>query len=303
MYARRVAPPVAAPANPSSSVGFTFRRLGKPEELRAAEELQRVAVGGADEAPVPVPVLRAVQDHGGIVLGAFADIYLAGLSVGFLGWDGQALYHYVHRFVVRPEYLHHGLGRRLAAVVRDEARQQGLETLRGTYDPLSSRAAYLTVHVLGGRPERYLVHHYGQSPDPAAVDRESDRVRWLWAIADPAIDERLAARPDRAASPDPRFAAAVPIVETEPGETGLRLPTAVAEPSAATVTLEIPFDIDLIREHEPVGARRWRHAVRDAFRASFDLGYRVVDFAVSSTDHERRSYYLLEAGPTPPPPA
>src|SRR5579871_5720302 len=129
--------------------GFGFRRLGKPEELRAAEELQRVASGGSHEAPVPLPVLRSLPDHGGLVLGAFADIYLAGLSVGYLGWDGPGLYHYVHRFVVRPEYANHGLGRALAGYLRTEVQQQGLESVRGVFDPLSSRSAGLVHGRLG----------------------------------------------------------------------------------------------------------------------------------------------------------
>ena len=290
---------------PGAAPGFTFRRLGKPEELRAAEDLQRSAPGGADESPVPVPVLRAMQDHGGLVLGAYADIHLAALSVGFLGFDGAGLYHYLHRFVVRPEYGQHRLGRRLAMMLRGELRQQGLESVRGSFDPLSSRAAYLAVHVLGARPDKYLVHYYGQSTDPEAADRESDRVRWAWAIGDdPAVDP-VTAPPLRGSTPDPAFANAPALLESETGESGLRLPTAVSEPSTPRATLEIPFDIDLIREHEPKGARRWRHAVRDGFRGALDLGYEVAGFEVRSEGHERRAYYLLTAPPpaAPAPPA
>ncbi|HTT25811.1 MAG TPA: hypothetical protein VMH90_02455, partial [Thermoplasmata archaeon] len=275
--------------------GFVFRRLGKPEELRAAEELQRAGPSGTEEGPVTVPTLRAMQDQGGLVLGAFADIYLAALSVGFLGWDGTALYHYVQRFLVRPEYLNHGLGRRMGAYLRDEVRQQGIDTVRGTFDPLISRSAFFAVHRLGVVPDRYLVHYYGQQGGNEALDHESDRVRWSWAIGDPSGDDRLAPGAGAPAAVDPRFRDAPRLVETEVVESGLRLPTAVVEPATPFAQLEIPFDIDLIRQHEGAGLRRWRHAVRDAFRASFDLGYRVADFAVLRDAHERRSVYLLAA--------
>ncbi|HEV8049755.1 MAG TPA: GNAT family N-acetyltransferase, partial [Thermoplasmata archaeon] len=283
-----------------------FRRLIKPEELRAAEELQRSGPVGADEAAVPVPVLRTMQDQGGLVLGAFTDIYLAGTSVGFLGWDGQGLYHYLQRFVVRPEYRNHGLGRRLTAFVRDEARQQGLDAIRGTFDPLSSSSAFFAVHRLGATPERYLTHYYGQQGGDGTVDHESDRLRWVWPLTDPALDERLARPTAPGAAPDPRFTGAPSLLETEVADSGLRLPSAVSEPSTPFAQLEIPFDIDLIRQHEPAGIRRWRHAVRDAFRACFDLGYRVVDFDVLRTEHERRAVYLVQApstAPVPPAPA
>jgi predicted GNAT superfamily acetyltransferase len=93
---------------------------------------------------------------------------------------------------------------------------------------------------------------------------------------------------------------------TEASDSGLRVPTAVEEPSAAEAHLEVPFDLRAIREHEESALRRWRHAVRDAFRAAFDLGYLVDDFAVVTHDHERRSFYFLtrsapEPGPAPAP--
>jgi len=280
--------------------GFVFRRLEKPEEFRAAEELQRSGPTGADEPVVPVSILRAVQDHGGLVLGAFADIYLAGVSLGFLGWDGSALYHYVHRFAVRPEYRHHGLGFRLAGVLRDEVRRQGIDSVRGSFDPLSREGATLAVHRLGALPDRYLVHYYGQQGGSDAVDRESDRLRFGWMLSSPLVEERIAApRANREAAG--ATSSGIPeVVETQVGESGLRIPIAVVEPTAPRVRLEIPFDLDLVRQHEPRSSSVWRHAVRDAFRASFDLGYTVDDFVTFREGHERRGAYVL-AKSTPPP--
>ncbi|MCI4321940.1 MAG: hypothetical protein L3K05_06515, partial [Thermoplasmata archaeon] len=65
---------------------FQLRRLQKPEEFRALEELQH-SIGSAED-PAPTPLLRVMQDSGGLVVGAFAEIYLAGFTAGFLGWDG-----------------------------------------------------------------------------------------------------------------------------------------------------------------------------------------------------------------------
>ncbi len=281
-------------ASAPGSDAFRLHRLGKPEELRAAEELQHLGPAAALEGVAPLHLLRAVEDHGGLALGAFADIYLAGVSIGFLGFDGNALYHYVHRFAIRPEYQNHGLGQRLALAVREEVRRQGLESIRGTVDPLQSRAAYLLFHRLGATSNRYRVHYLGQIGSEGDADRESDRIEWRWAINDPRIEAELARPHEAATGPDPRFAKAPALLETETGESGLPLPSAVIEPTAPVVQLEIPFDVDLVRQHEPAGARRWRHAARDAFRSAFDLGYAVVGFDVVRRGHERRSVYLLE---------
>ena len=262
------------------------------------EEVER-AVWGREAAgsALPVPLLRALQDNGGLVLGAFADIFLAGFTASLIGWDGGTLYHYSHLTAVRPEYQNHHLGFRLKAFQRDEVLKLGLQEIRWAFDPLQSRGAWLNVRRLGARPDRYYPHYYGQLADAVNQGLETDRIRAVWSLASPGVEERIAGRSPTAAEDRERWAASSAIVETEPGESGIRVPTAVAEPSGATAHLEIPFDLALVRAHEPTSLRRWRHAVRDAFRAATDLGYQVDDFAVISAEHERRSFYLLRRAP------
>ena len=284
--------------------GFRFRRLSKPEEFRQADELVQSAFGAESPGAIPPALQRALQDNGGLVLGAFADIYLAGCSVSMIGWDGSTLYHYSHLTVVRPEYQNHHLGFQLKAFQRDEVLKLGLPEIRWTFDPLQSRNAYLFVRRLGSRPDRYLPHYLGRVDDQANRGLETDRLRTVWSIQSPSVEERLRGELPNAQHDLGRYRTAFPIVETETGESGLRLPTAVVEPTGATAHLEIPFDIAAVREHEPVALGRWRHAVRDAFRAAFDTSYVVDDFAVVSQEHERRSFYFLsKAAPPSEPPA
>jgi len=285
---------------------FRFRRLEKPEEFRAVEEIERAAFGLRTEGPTSPALQRALQDHGGLVVGAFSDIHLAGFALGFLGWDGTTLYHYSQTTAVRPEYQNHRVGFRLKAFQRDEVMRQGLGEIRWAFDPLSSRTATLAVRKLGATLTGYRVHYYGQIDSEADGGTETDRVTVRWPLTDARVEQRLAGQRPTKEEDLARFRGSTAIVETEVGEHGLRTPTAVAEPSADRVHLEVPFDIGLVRTHEPAGLRTWRHAVRDAFRASFDLEYAVEDFAVITTDHERRSFYLLAKRPratTPAPPA
>ncbi len=285
-----------AVASPKGADAFRFRRLGKPEEFRTVEEIQRAAFGLGTEAPVPGSLQRAVQDHGGLVLGAFTDIYLAACAVGFLGWDGTTLYHYSHLLAVRPEYQNHQLGFRLKSFQRDEVLGQGLSEIRWTYDPLSSRLAHLYLRRLGAEVTGYLLHHFGRLATSRDEGLETDRVSVTWTLAAPRVEDRLAGRRPARGEDEARWTAATAIVETEPGDSGIRRPTAVAEPSSPTAHLEVPFDLDLVRTHEPGSLRTWRHAVRDAFRLSLDLGYRVDDFLVVTAEHERRGFYLLTRG-------
>ena len=281
-------------AGVSSDVrGFRFRKLEKPEEFRQVLEVHRAVWG--DEG-VPVTLQRALQDNGGLVLGAFADIHLVGFALSLLGWDGTALYHYSHITAVRPEYQNHRVGFRLKTFQREEVLKLGLNEIRWTFDPLQSRNAWLNVRQLGGRPDRYYIHYYGQMPDAINRGQETDRLRLRWELSTPHVEERVGGKFPTVEEDRTRWTASAAIVETEVGEKGLRTPTAVSEPSGGPAHLEIPFDLAAVQEHEPETVRSWRHAVRDAFRAAFDTGYRVEDFAVVTTGHERRSFYFLAPG-------
>jgi chorismate synthase len=282
--------------------GFRFRRLEKPEEFRQVADVERAVGGeGAVGATLPVRLQRALQDNGGLVIGAFADIYLAGVAASMIGWDGSTLFHYSLLTAVRPEYQHHGLGFRLKSAQRDEVLRLGLSEIRWVFDPLQSRTALLHVHRLGARPDRYFPHYFGQLADAPDEGLETDRMRVVWRLERPEVEARLSGRGPSADDDRARWARSSPIVETEPGDTGLRVPTAVGEPTGPSAHLEIPFDLALVRQHEPKALRRWRHATRDAFRAAQDLGYVVDDFVVVAPEHERRSFYLLsksaDAGP------
>ncbi len=281
---------------------FRFRRLEKPEEFRQVSELEEAVWGPEGTVGAPPPLLRIFQDNGGLVLGAFVDIYLAGVTTSLIGWDGQSLYHVAHLTAVRPEYQNHHLGFRLKAYQREEVLKLGLSEIRGTFDPLQSRNAWLFVRRLGAVPDRYFPHYFGQLHDTLSRGTETDRLRYSWTLATPEVERRLAGTVPSAEDDRQRWERSAPIVETETGETGLRVPSAVAEPSGPSAHLEIPFDLEALLEHDPAGARRWRHAVRDAFRFAFDLGYVVDDYTVLSAEHERRGFYLLSkrSGPTEP---
>jgi chorismate synthase len=281
------------PSPTERAAGFRYRRLEKPEEFRQVAEVHATIWGEESTDPVAPSLQRAVQDNGGLVLGAFADIHLAGYTVAFLGWDGTALYLYTHELAVRPEYQNHHLGLELMKALRLEVLQLGLSEIRLAYDPLQSRNAWLFVRRLGGIPDRYLHHYYGQLADPINRGIESDRIRLAWGLSSPRVNARMEGTYPSRDEDRARWKAAAPIVATEPGESGVRLPVEVAEPSGSPAHLEIPFDLDLVRQHEPEGLRRWRHATRDAFRAASDLGFVVDDFMVVTEAHERRSFYLL----------
>ncbi len=282
-------------------VDFTFRRLRTPEEFRQAEEVQRQAFGLGTQSPVESSLQRVLQDNGGLILGAFMDFRLVGLSLAFLGWDGEELYYWSHITCVLPEYRNHKVGYRLKLAQREEILKQGLSKVRWTFDPLVSRNAHLNIHRLGASPERYLPHYYGALDSEANRGLTTDRLRVTWTLNAPSVVQRLENPPPADEGILQRVEKSQRLLSTEAGEVGLRVPTVVEEPSHGFTSgvLEIPFDLAAVREHQPESLRAWRQATREAFRACFDLGACVDDFVVVSQDHERRAYYLLSPEKSP----
>lgn len=272
---------------------FRLRHLQNPEEFREAEEVQVAAWGMVEEHPIPSPLQRAIEDNGGLVLGAFTEDRLAGLSLGFLGREGGTEFHYSHMTAVRPEFQNHRLGFRLKCYQREEARKQGLGEIRWTYDPLQSKNAFLNVRLLGARPRVYHVHYYG--PMGSAVNRglASDRFRVSWELESPRVAARIGGRyptPDEDLS---TWKAGQSLVDTEVDRAGVRIPMSVSSPSGPTASVEIPFDLASVRSREPAALHSWREATRTALREALTVGYQVDDFAVLSLRQERRSFYFL----------
>jgi predicted GNAT superfamily acetyltransferase len=273
--------------------GFFFRRLETPEELREVEDVQRDAWGLGAEPPVPAPILRAFQDNGGLLLGAFLAKELVGFTMGFLGREGDSTFHYSHMTAVRRGFQNQHLGLELKLFQRDEVLAQGLDEIRWTFDPLQSRNAMLNVRRLGGEPDRYLPHYYGTMKDALNEGLETDRWHLVWRIRTPRVQERISAGPVDPAVDLARWKRSTPLCETALRPSGARFPVRVRLPEGPDVTVEIPADLAGVRAADPVAARHWRSVTREAFQSGLDAGYRVDDFAILRVEEESRGFYFL----------
>jgi predicted GNAT superfamily acetyltransferase len=284
---------VERPAGAERRPGFFFRRLETPEEFRAVEEVQHDAWGLGLEPAVPAPILRAFQDNGGLLLGAFSAQGLVGFTMGFLGREGSSTFHYSHMTAVRREYQNRHLGFELKLFQREEVLAQGLNEIRWTFDPLQSKNAMLNVRRLGGQPDRYYPHYYGSMADSLNEGMETDRLRIVWSLSSPRVKERVTVGPPDPSLEATRWKDSLPLLETALRPSGARMPVRVRAPEGREVSLEIPFDLARVRTTEPGAAKRWRAAVREAFLASLRAGYRVDDFASLRLEDESRSFYFL----------
>jgi predicted GNAT superfamily acetyltransferase len=76
-------------------------------------------------------------------------------------------------------------------------------------------------------------------------------------------------------------------------ESGPRVVDDSARPSDLTL-LEIPSEIVTLRRQDPELAEAWALAVRGAFQAAFEAGYRAEGFVREPSDGVTRCFYVMK---------
>lgn len=268
-----------------------LRLLHDVREMAPLEALQREVMGATDLDVYGRVSLVVVPDSGGHVIAAFVwpagatvdgevvggadgrtgEPELAGALIGFGGWrapaDGRPG---VPRIVsdwmgVRSQFRSAGLGALMKRAQAAVAIAAGFEEVVWTVDPLRAANARLNHGVLGAVGVAYEVDRYGS--DYAAGlygGLPSDRLVVRWGIAEPAVQDHIAAPPalrtvDEIRSLDDRRAAG--------GD----------HPMSGFV--EIPPDVDALLAADPGAARRERERVRGELERAFSAGATVRGFA------------------------
>jgi len=252
-----VVPVARDPAVPEPVI----RPLSSEDDLDQCVLLQRQVWGDDFRELVPPAVMLVAQKVGGIALGAFApEGQLLGFVFGITGLRDGRLAHWSHMLAVRDSWRDRGLGRRLKEAQGSSLRDLGVATAYWTFDPLVARNAHLNVHCLGATVVEYVRDMYGQDPtSPTTTVIGSDRFVVAWEIA------------DRRAGAVAETAGAGPVVT-------LSEESVIELPGASAVLIEIPDDIQTVKQRDPERAREWRRVTRTAFEHYLALGYRIADF-------------------------
>ncbi len=195
------------------------------------------------ERVIDAGTLRALQQSGNYVVGFFDDAGGEQRMVGAsIAFFGEPGKRTMHSHITAllPEYRGQGWGRELKEHQRQWAFSREVGRITWTFDPLVARNAHFFLSVLGARATGYSVNVYGIFGGGDAGD-ESDRLDVEWALAD-------------IASP----------------------------PAADTVveTLEIPGDIESLRESDPDAAHEWRLRLRSQMEELLGRGLRIGGFDV-----------------------
>ena len=280
---------------------FKIKILDSIEEMEQVEDLQRIVWPGSETDVVPAHLLVTLSHNGGLVLGAYEGEKLVGLLFGFAGLyhtaDGPRPKHCSHQMGVDPEARDAGIGFALKRAQWQMVRQQGLDRVTWTYDPLLSRNGHLNIGRLGAVCNTYLRDVYGAMRDGMNAGLASDRFQVDWWVNTRRVAGCLAREPRPALSlADFEAADAQRLYDTELVDGLLRPAVSIASPEATLLLAEIPVDFPALKAADFELARDWRMYTREAFETCFEAGYLVTDFVYEPGPGSPRSFYVLTHG-------
>jgi len=278
----------------------TIRILETPEEMSVVEELQRRVWPGSETDVVPAHMLITAVHAGGLILGAIEGDELIGFLFGFPGLefvpDGPRAKHCSHMLGILESHRDAGIGFSLKRAQWQMIRNQGLDHITWTFDPLLSRNAHLNIARLGAVCNTYLPAYYGDMRDGLNAGLPSDRFQVDWWIRTRRVERRLSKR-SRGTLNLTHFEAA----ETQFLYTPLPLPDGFikppprfSQPDGRLALAEIPNDFMKMKAEDFILARDWRNFSREVFETSFQSGYLVTDFV--HDQKSGRSFYVLADG-------
>jgi len=220
----------------AATSGVTLRRLDGVEDGDAVNEVIERTWGGQH---LDREIVRALGFSGNVVLGAEAAGSVVGFALGWAGVDDDGLHVHSHMLATAPDVRRRGVGYALKLAQRALALDQGIGSMRWTFDPMVARNAWFNLGKLGAVADRFFPDFYGPMRDAINAGERSDRLVVRW---------------DLAREPGPRA------------------------PGPDVVRIDVPPDHERLRVDDPAAAASWRAEVAERIRSVTDAGRHGVAF-------------------------
>jgi len=250
-------------------MGLTVRPLSSPSEFEAVEDVQMSAWGMSARAATPKEVMIAINDNGGLVLGAFDGERVVGFALTLVGYRDGTVYMYSHMTGVAKEYQSKGIGYLIKRKQREISLKRGFPFIAWTFDPIIARNAYFNFKKLGVIARNYLPNYYGPMNDSINVGWPTDRFLCEWYI------EPEQFRKVRSYARLPLRDAYV-VIKKRGQEPDVLCQDWQIDVSAERALVDIPDDVVDLKRRRPEEGKRWREATGESFKAYFAAGYSAV---------------------------
>ncbi len=263
---------------------IVIRPPANSSDFRGCQEVQRLSWGIQEEGYlIPVATMVSVQHCGGLVLGAFLDGSVVGMSMAFRGkWRNRPCL-YSQLTGVHPEFQDRKIGTKLKQLQREFALSEGdIDLIVWAFDPLHAGNANFNLNRLGATATRYVEDMYGPRTDSLNAGLPTDRLMVEWELQAQRREQTLALGD-------------VPKIIAVDDSSGRQLVSDVRIDLADEhLLMEIPAGIVNLRQDSPEAAMNWRSSVRIAFEHYLERGYRAVGFLTDRAGRRPRRFYLLE---------
>ncbi len=239
------------------------------------ERVQQEAFGYDERDLAPGSLLTVHAHMGGVVCAAYPEHsdQPVGFAYGFPARYRDAWVHHSHILAIEPSHRKSGLAKRLKLHQRARVVAMGYTLMTWTFDPLLSRNGRLNLGKLGARAVSYHPDWYALRGGIYA-GLSADRFMVNWDLTQ-TYQEHAASAPEG---------------EIALERNGVSAGQPVLNLNAPKILLEVPRDIEALKDSDLEAARSWRAAHRVAFPHYLERGYAVTDLS----DTGERAFYLLQ---------
>jgi len=165
----------------------------------------------------------------------------------------------------------------------------GIDLITWTYDPLEAPNARLNLHTLGGIVHEYKRNIYGENFGALGQGLPSDRFLVEWWLKSERVERCATSREPESIEPDS------PMVNRCRGAgAARRIESVDLSLDAPAVRVEIPFDLQAVKQADLPLALDWRRKTRNIFETYFEWGYRALDLVRVGEGAEQQNFYVLK---------
>jgi predicted GNAT superfamily acetyltransferase len=276
---------------------FCIRDAESEADYSAVEEIQREAWGFEDIDIVPGDMLMASQHAGGLVLCAFEGDKMVGFAFGFPALENRRLSLHSHMLAVRQDVRNMQVGFYLKLVQRQQTLALGINEITWTFDPLQSLNAHLNFTKLGVISRRYFINFYGETTSsPLHQGFGTDRL-WVSWLLDSDRVKRCVEKLTNHDTQQPKSSGKLPTDATllirKDNLQPLLADDLNEKLSGTQCFIEVPQNINALKEEFPLLGRQWREATRAAFLAALEANFTISDFLKADEDGAARWFYSL----------
>ena len=278
---------------------FFIREAKTDADYRGVEEVQREVWQCSDLDIVGSLMLIASQHAGAILLCAFEAEQMIGFTYGFPAIEQGQISIHSHMAAVRDHWRgrQFQVGFYLKLAQREATLQRGIRHITWTFDPLQSLNAYFNFTKLGVICNRYFVNFYGDSStSPLHQGFGTDRLWVDWFLESERVKgciERITSKDSSDKNASYRLDANVAVWLYAEVHQPRLAENRSEKLSGNSGFIEIPPNINALKEQNPALGLRWREATRKAFVEAIEAGFTISDFVKVKDTETVRWFYKL----------